>query len=168
MAYSYILYVAHITLCRTLTANIRTRRGSKVAINLPLFIDEKTLRPFIDPAIPWDRNLYPEDPGSYHVTPLTRIPLLTAADTRRGEKWRCLTRPYLHGCYGLWNGLLLFTIDVPIVQRSRCTTDVRCPCPGRAYYGELPSYIFMSPSNDMRFAWTWAPKSVTLLFYSSP
>ncbi|RXW21302.1 hypothetical protein EST38_g4569 [Candolleomyces aberdarensis] len=46
----------------TLTANIRTRRGSKVAINLPIFIDENTPRPFIDPTIPWDRNRYPEDP----------------------------------------------------------------------------------------------------------
>ncbi|KAF5370723.1 hypothetical protein D9758_001829 [Tetrapyrgos nigripes] len=46
----------------TLTANIRRRRGSKVAINLPVFFDEKTLRPFIDPTIPWDRNIYPEDP----------------------------------------------------------------------------------------------------------
>ncbi|KAH7925518.1 GCS-domain-containing protein [Leucogyrophana mollusca] len=46
----------------TLTANIRTRRGSKVAINLPLFIDERTPRPFVDPTIPWQRSIYPEDP----------------------------------------------------------------------------------------------------------
>ncbi|EKM54562.1 uncharacterized protein PHACADRAFT_258498 [Phanerochaete carnosa HHB-10118-sp] len=46
----------------TLTANIRRRRGSKVAINLPLFIDENTPRPFVDPTIPWQRNIYPEDP----------------------------------------------------------------------------------------------------------
>ncbi|TFK26502.1 glutamate-cysteine ligase catalytic subunit [Coprinopsis marcescibilis] len=45
----------------TLTANIRSRRGSKVAINLPIFVDEKTPRPFIDPTIPWDRAIYPED-----------------------------------------------------------------------------------------------------------
>ncbi|KAG6866759.1 hypothetical protein C0991_011418 [Blastosporella zonata] len=45
----------------TLTANIRRRRGSKVAINLPLFIDSQTPRPFIDPSISWDRSLYPED-----------------------------------------------------------------------------------------------------------
>lgn len=45
----------------TLTANIRTRRGSKVAINLPMYFDEKTPKPFIDPAIPWDRDIYPED-----------------------------------------------------------------------------------------------------------
>jgi len=47
----------------TLTANIRRRRGSKVAINLPVFIDSKTPRPFIDTTIPWERSLYPEDPG---------------------------------------------------------------------------------------------------------
>ncbi|PBK73874.1 glutamate-cysteine ligase catalytic subunit [Armillaria solidipes] len=46
----------------TLTANIRRRRGSKVAINLPIFFDEHTPRPFIDPTIPWDRSIYPEDP----------------------------------------------------------------------------------------------------------
>ncbi|PPQ68044.1 hypothetical protein CVT25_014505 [Psilocybe cyanescens] len=45
----------------TLTANIRRRRGSKVAINLPIYIDEKTPRPFIDPTIPWDRDIYQED-----------------------------------------------------------------------------------------------------------
>jgi glutamate--cysteine ligase catalytic subunit len=56
--------------CSTLTANIRSRRGSKVAINLPLFIDSETPRPFIDPSIPWDRSLYPEDPGALSMFPL--------------------------------------------------------------------------------------------------
>jgi glutamate--cysteine ligase catalytic subunit len=54
---------------RTLTANIRRRRGSKVAINLPIFFDEKTPRPFVDPTIPYDRNIYVEDPGA---TPVSR------------------------------------------------------------------------------------------------
>ncbi|KAG8948493.1 hypothetical protein FRC04_009701 [Tulasnella sp. 424] len=45
----------------TLTANIRRRRGSKVAINLPIFHDTNTPKPFIDPTIPWDRNIYKED-----------------------------------------------------------------------------------------------------------
>jgi glutamate--cysteine ligase catalytic subunit len=56
-------------MCRTLTANIRRRRGSKVAINLPLFIDEKTPRPFIDPTIPWERSIYPEDSGLSQLSP---------------------------------------------------------------------------------------------------
>lgn len=45
----------------TLTANIRSRRGSKVAINVPIYKDDKTPSPFIDPTIPWDRDIYPED-----------------------------------------------------------------------------------------------------------
>ncbi|PFH53757.1 hypothetical protein AMATHDRAFT_78877 [Amanita thiersii Skay4041] len=55
----------------TLTANIRRRRGSKVAINLPVFFDEKTPRPFIDPTIPWDRNIYAEDPEAKNGAALT-------------------------------------------------------------------------------------------------
>ncbi|KAF8326647.1 glutamate-cysteine ligase catalytic subunit [Cantharellus anzutake] len=46
----------------TLTANIRRRRGSKVAINLPIFVDTDTPQPFIDPTIPFDRDIFPEDP----------------------------------------------------------------------------------------------------------
>ncbi|KZP05503.1 hypothetical protein FIBSPDRAFT_805693, partial [Athelia psychrophila] len=45
----------------TLTANIRTRSGSKVAINLPIFVDTRVPRPFVDPTIPWDRDIFPED-----------------------------------------------------------------------------------------------------------
>lgn len=45
----------------TLTANIRRRRGSKVAINLPIYFDENTPKPFVDPTIPWGRNVFPED-----------------------------------------------------------------------------------------------------------
>ncbi|KAI8850474.1 catalytic subunit of glutamate-cysteine ligase [Chytridium lagenaria] len=35
---------------RTLTANIRQRRGSKVAINMPVYKDVKTPSPFLEPA----------------------------------------------------------------------------------------------------------------------
>ncbi|KAI5820216.1 glutamate-cysteine ligase-domain-containing protein [Pyronema omphalodes] len=45
----------------TLAANIRSRRGSKVAINMPVFYDENTPRPFLDPTIDYDRHLFPED-----------------------------------------------------------------------------------------------------------
>ncbi len=51
----------------TLTANIRSRRGSKVAINLPIYFDEKTSRPFKDPTVPWDREVYPEDSGRTEI-----------------------------------------------------------------------------------------------------
>ncbi|KAJ6499344.1 glutamate-cysteine ligase catalytic subunit [Mycena sanguinolenta] len=55
----------------SLTANIRQRRGSKVAINLPLFFDTETPRPFVDPTIPWERSLYPEDPEAKAGAALT-------------------------------------------------------------------------------------------------
>jgi glutamate--cysteine ligase catalytic subunit len=45
----------------TLTANIRRRRGSKVKINMPIFHDKNTPKPFIDPTIPWDRDLFDHD-----------------------------------------------------------------------------------------------------------
>lgn len=45
----------------TLTANIRRRRGSKVRINMPIYHDLNTPKPFIDPTIPWDRNLFKHD-----------------------------------------------------------------------------------------------------------
>ncbi|KAI8994509.1 glutamate-cysteine ligase-domain-containing protein [Pilobolus umbonatus] len=45
----------------TLTANIRRRRGSKVKINMPIYHDIKTPKPFIDPTIPWNRNLFDHD-----------------------------------------------------------------------------------------------------------
>ncbi|KAJ7218105.1 glutamate-cysteine ligase catalytic subunit [Mycena pura] len=55
----------------TLTANIRQRRGSKVAINLPIYFDTHTPRPFVDPTIPWDRSIYPEDPEAKAGAALT-------------------------------------------------------------------------------------------------
>ncbi|KAJ1731680.1 glutamate--cysteine ligase, partial [Coemansia biformis] len=45
----------------TLAGNIRERRGSKVAINVPVFHDVHTPRPFVDPTIPYDRSLFPGD-----------------------------------------------------------------------------------------------------------
>ncbi|KAJ2787681.1 glutamate--cysteine ligase [Coemansia interrupta] len=46
---------------RTLAGNIRERRGSKVTINMPIFHDVNTPRPFIDPTIPYERNIFPGD-----------------------------------------------------------------------------------------------------------
>jgi len=47
----------------TLTGNIRSRRGAKVEINVPIFKDTNTPTPFVDPTIPWDRERYPGDDG---------------------------------------------------------------------------------------------------------
>ncbi|GAB7365649.1 hypothetical protein MBLNU230_g6712t2 [Neophaeotheca triangularis] len=45
----------------TLAANIRARRGRKVELNVPVFHDEKTARPFHDPTVDYDLHNWPED-----------------------------------------------------------------------------------------------------------
>jgi glutamate--cysteine ligase catalytic subunit len=54
----------------TLTANIRRRRGSKVAINMPIFHDINTPKPFYDPAMLKDRGVFPEDKESMNGSAL--------------------------------------------------------------------------------------------------
>jgi glutamate--cysteine ligase catalytic subunit len=42
-----------------------------VAINLPIYVDEHTPRPFVDPTIPWHRNIYAEDAEARNGAALT-------------------------------------------------------------------------------------------------
>lgn len=100
----------------TLTGNIRSRRGAKVAINVPIFKDVNTPSPFIDPTIPWDRTRYPGDAGEYIPT----WSLQSKADTSlftRGQKWCCQAGSYLYGCHGVWDGMLLPSNHISSVER---------------------------------------------------
>jgi glutamate--cysteine ligase catalytic subunit len=45
----------------TLAANIRSRRGRKVELNVPVFHDINTPRPFKDPTVDYDLHNWPED-----------------------------------------------------------------------------------------------------------
>ena len=45
----------------TLAANIRSRRGRKVELNVPVFHDDKTPWPFHDPTVHYDLHKWPED-----------------------------------------------------------------------------------------------------------
>nr|POF11640.1 glutamate--cysteine ligase [Quercus suber] len=45
----------------TLAANIRSRRGRKVELNVPVYHDEKTSRPWKDPTVDYDLHNWPED-----------------------------------------------------------------------------------------------------------
>lgn len=45
----------------TLAANIRSRRGRKVEINVPVFRDDQTPMPFQDPTVDYDLHKWPED-----------------------------------------------------------------------------------------------------------
>ena len=45
----------------TLAANIRSRRGRKVEINVPIYKDERTAMPFKDPTVDYELHKWPED-----------------------------------------------------------------------------------------------------------
>jgi glutamate--cysteine ligase catalytic subunit len=45
----------------TLAANIRSRRGRKVEVNVPVFKDENTSWPWKDPTVNYDMHNWPED-----------------------------------------------------------------------------------------------------------
>lgn len=45
----------------TLAANIRSRRGRKVELNVPIFKDKNTPSPFQDPTVNYDLHQWPED-----------------------------------------------------------------------------------------------------------
>ncbi|KAI1613196.1 glutamate-cysteine ligase [Exophiala viscosa] len=45
----------------TLAANIRSRRGRKVELNVPVFKDKSTPSPFHDPTVNYDLHIWPED-----------------------------------------------------------------------------------------------------------
>ncbi|CAE6440672.1 unnamed protein product [Rhizoctonia solani] len=48
----------------SLVANMKNRRGTKVAANVPLYFDTNTPRPFVDPSIPWETGVSTEDHGA--------------------------------------------------------------------------------------------------------
>lgn len=45
----------------TLAANIRSRRGRKVQVNVPVFHDKNTPKPWTDPTVDFDLHNWPED-----------------------------------------------------------------------------------------------------------
>ncbi|EAW09928.1 glutamate--cysteine ligase [Aspergillus clavatus NRRL 1] len=45
----------------TLAANIRSRRGRKVELNVPVYVDKNTPVPFNDPTVNYDLHTWPED-----------------------------------------------------------------------------------------------------------
>lgn len=87
----------------TLTANIRKRRGEKVALNIPLYQDKST--PLADDSIPQGRNLFPGD----------EEPALGAA--KAGHI-------YMDSMgFGMGNSCLQVTVQAPNIHRARYLYD---------------------------------------------
>lgn len=53
--------IAPFPIYYALSANIRSRRGRKPAINIPVYRDRKTPWPFFDPTVDYDLHVWPED-----------------------------------------------------------------------------------------------------------
>ena len=93
----------------TLTANIRSRRGAKVNINMPIFYDEKTPKPFMDPTVPYDLHEYPED-----------------ADVRNGAVKEGFVYMDAMG-FGMGSCCLQITFQAKNIVEGRTLYDQLCP-----------------------------------------
>ncbi len=89
----FIMYVAD---SRTLTANIRQRRGSLVDIRVPLYMDKNTAIPEGQTAT---KSLSNGVAGAYLQTYNAVRSLMGRPSKARG---RYALHP--HGCNGFWNG----------------------------------------------------------------
>jgi len=93
----------------TLTANIRSRRGAKVEINMPIFYDEKTPKPFLDPTVNYDLHDYPED-----------------GDVRRGSAKEGHVYMDAMG-FGMGSCCLQITFQAKNIVEGRTLYDQLCP-----------------------------------------
>jgi hypothetical protein len=92
---------------RTLTANIRQRRGSLVDIRLPLFVDESTEVP---------EGMKKVLSGGTPRTSLIRRGCWKRPDAASSRKTASGNSVYPHGRHGLRNGLLLLANHVPSLE----------------------------------------------------
>lgn len=91
-----------------------------MAINVPVFYDEETPRPFKDSSIP-DRKKYAGDQGMHCNYSFSSFSLLMEyVPSLRGLERGGSARAYLYGRNGLWNGMLLLAGISIILVRSPC------------------------------------------------
>ncbi|KAI6140204.1 glutamate-cysteine ligase-domain-containing protein [Pisolithus tinctorius] len=109
----------------TLTANIRNRRGSKVVANLPIFRDERTPQPFVDPTIPWQRDIYPEDSEAKNGAALIDHIYMDAMGFGGG----CCCLQLTFQCCSVNGARRMYDALIPIAL-----TAARCGLPLERYY----------------------------------
>ena len=68
--------------------------------------------------------------------------------TNRGEGWRRFRGSHLHGCDGLWHGMLLSSDHFPGVQYPRSQTGLRCACTGCPNHGRSAYFSFSEQRAD--------------------
>lgn len=126
----------------TLTQNIRERRGSKVCINLPIFPDDRTPRPFFDPTIRHDLSTYPED-----------------QDARNGAAME--DHVYMDAMgFGMGSCCLQITFQAKNITEARTLYDQLCPLGPVMLALSAASPIFKGYLTDIDCRWNIISASV--------
>ena len=88
--------------------------------------------------------------GTVMCSPRMRVITILTVSTNegsvyinRGERWRCFGGSHIHGCDGLWHGVLLSSDHFPSVQCPRGQTGLRCACTGCPNHGR-PAHCRLS------------------------
>ena len=71
------------------------------------------------------------------ITILTVPTKESSVSTDRGKRWRCFGESHIHGCDGLWYGVLLSSDHFPSVQHPGSQTCLRCTCTGCPNHGRF-------------------------------
>ncbi|KIW14348.1 glutamate-cysteine ligase [Exophiala spinifera] len=144
----------------TLAANIRSRRGRKVELNVPVFKDKKTPSPFHDPTVDYDLHNWPEDddvrngaakPDCVYMDAMAfgmgscclQI-TFQAKNIREGRKLYDQLSP-------LGPVLLALTAATPIYKGFLVDTDVRWNQISRAVDDRTPEELGEKPLHDSRW-----------------
>jgi hypothetical protein len=76
--------------------------------------------------------------------------------TSRGEEWSCFGGSHLHGCDGLWHGVLLSSNHFPSVQCTRSQAGLRCTRAGCPNNGQFARCHFSIGAHVLQLALTAA------------
>lgn len=144
----------------TLAANIRSRRGRKVELNVPVFHDKKTPWPFRDPSVDYDLHQWPEDDDVRNGAAKDNCIYMDAMAFGMGSCCLQITfqaknidegRKMYDQLSPLGPILLALTAATPIYKGFLADTDVRWNQISRAVDDRTPEELGEKPLKDARW-----------------
>ncbi|KAK5366392.1 glutamate--cysteine ligase [Exophiala xenobiotica] len=144
----------------TLAANIRSRRGRKVELNVPVFKDKKTPSPFHDPTVNYDLHIWPEDDDVRNGAAKPDCVYMDAMAFGMGSCCLQITfqakniregRTLYDQLSPLGPVLLALTAATPIYKGFLVDTDVRWNQISRAVDDRTPGELGEKPLNNDRW-----------------
>ncbi|KAK4947575.1 glutamate--cysteine ligase [Elasticomyces elasticus] len=144
----------------TLAANIRSRRGRKVELNVPVFKDKNTPNPFHDPTVNHDLHIWPEDDDVRNGAAKENCVYMDAMAFGMGSCCLQITfqakniregRTLYDQLSPLGPVLLALTAATPIYKGFLVDTDVRWNQISRAVDDRTPGELGEKPLKDDRW-----------------